>query len=100
MIDQLQCRDDQTQLKSCTRMYEFILESTRLVLNETTTSVSKMIPEMTKQVSFGSIDNDRNVDSNGVGLREVMLNDKNTESKGIQIIHLHILNSVLIINFL
>ena len=80
-------------------MYEYILESTRLVMNETTTSMSIIAPEITKQVHFEGI-----VDSNGVGLRQVIEmeshNDKNTKSNSIQTVHLHILNSVLIMNFL
>ena len=80
-------------------MYEFILESTRLVMNETTTSMSTIDPEMTKQVHFGGI-----VDPNGVGLRQVIgmasHNDQNTKSNSIQTVHLHILTSVLMINFL
>jgi len=76
-------------------MYEFILESTRLVLNETTTELSTTNTEMTKQVHFGGI-----VDPNGVGLRQVMLNDKNTEANSIQINYLHFLNFVLAISSL
>ena len=76
-------------------MYEFILESTRLFFNETTTSMSTVDPEMTKQVHFGGI-----VDPNGVGLRQVMLNDKNTEANSIQINYLHFLNFVLAISSL
>ena len=80
-------------------MYEYILESTRLIMNETTTSMSTIDPEMTKQVHFGGI-----VDPNGVGLRQVIgmasHNNKNIESNSIQTVHLHILNSVLMINFL
>ena len=80
-------------------MYEFILESTRLVLDETTTGLSTINTEMTKQVHFGGI-----VDPNGVGLRQVIgmanHNNKNIESNSIQTVHLHILNSVLMINFL
>ena len=79
-------------------MYEFILESTRMFMNETTTSMSTIDPEMTKQVHFEGI-----VDPNGVGLRQVIgmasQNDKNIESNSIQTLHLHILNSVLIMNF-
>ena len=80
-------------------MYEYILESTRLIMNETTTSMSTIDPEMTKQFHFEDI-----VDPNGVGLRQVIgmasHNDKNIESNNIRALHLHILNSVLIMNFL
>ena len=76
-------------------MYEFILESTRLVLDETTTSLSTFDTEMTKQVHFGGI-----VDPNGVGLRQVMLNDKNTEANSFLINYLHFLNFVLAISSL
>ena len=76
-------------------MYEFILESRRFVLNETTTELSTIDTEMTKQVHFGGI-----VDPNGVGLRQVMQHDKNTEANSIQINYLHFLNFVLAISSL
>ena len=80
-------------------MYEYILECTRLVMNETTTSMSTIDPEMTKQVHVEGI-----VDSKGVGLRHVIgmashNDNRNIESNSIQTVHLHILNSVLIMNF-
>jgi len=76
-------------------MYEFILESTRLVFDETTTGLSTIYTEMTKQVHFGGI-----VDPDGVGLRQVMLNDKHTEANSIQNNYLHFLNFVLVISSL
>ena len=76
-------------------MYEFILESTRLVLSDTTTELSTINTEMTKQVHFGGI-----VDPDGVGLRQVMLNDENTEANSIQINALHFLNFFLAISSL
>ena len=80
-------------------MYEFILESTRIILNETTT-LGTMDTEMTTyrdtQVQFVGI-----AAPNGLGLRrEAIRNDKRTEANSIQINYLHFMTFFLAISTL
>ena len=76
----------------CTRMYEFILESTRMNLTETTMSTIDLY--YTNPVHFGAT-----IDPSGLGssfgIRGGSFNEDNTDANSIQANYLHFLNFVL-----